>query len=63
VFANASGGEGLGTQNLKASATARFWAASGYYKVEGGFCRVTDPPAMVICEGGDLGVSWYGGGR
>ena len=26
----------------------------------GGFCGVTDPPAVVICGNGDLGVSRHG---
>ena len=26
----------------------------------GGFCGVTDPPAMVVCGNGDLGASRHG---
>ena len=36
---------------------------SGYIRVlrgRGGFCGVTDPPAMVVCGNGDMGVSRHG---
>jgi hypothetical protein len=36
TFTNASGGEGLGAENLKPSVTARFWTVSGCWEIEEG---------------------------
>ena len=43
--------------------TERDGTVSGSIRVlrgRGGFCGVTDPPAMVVCGNGDLGVSRHG---
>ena len=54
---------GTGNPKLETERDGSVSGCIGVLRSRGGFCGVTDPPAMVICEGGDLGVSWYGGGR